>query len=144
MSNAAAYNELRILQQKISALADGTAARAVREAIVQEAYVQMWAGFREQRSPYGVPWQPKKKPNGYRTLLSARNRLPLGFRFRATPRGLIITNSQPHANAHQFGYPPRNLPARAMVPYSSRLGAIWQRAFDRAAKQAMTKYLRAA
>lgn len=144
MSNAQAYSQLRILQQKVRAMADGTAAREIGEAIEQEAQVQLAAGFREQRSPYGVPWRPKKKPNGYGTLLSARNYLSRIFRFRMTTRGLLISNAAVYANAHQYGYPPRNLPARAMVPYGSRLGTIWQRAFDQAANRAMAKYLRAA
>jgi phage gpG-like protein len=144
VSNAQAYSELRILQQKVRAMANGTASREIMQAIEQEAAVQLEAGFREQRSPYGVPWRPKKKPNGYGTLRSARNYLSRNFRFRATSRGLLIANSAVYANAHQYGYSPRNLPARPMVPYASRLGRIWEAAFDRAANRAMQKYLRVA
>jgi phage gpG-like protein len=48
-------------------------------------------------------------------ILVRSGRLKRGFRFEWGPRSYRVWNRTPYFNAHQYGYPPNNLPRRAML-----------------------------
>lgn len=62
----------------------------------------------------------KKEPKKPHPLLQDTHALRDGIRTDSlTHKSISIVNSVPYAAAHQFGYEPRNLPARPFLPFDS-------------------------
>jgi phage gpG-like protein len=72
-------------------------------------------------------WAPKKDG----TEATLRGSPPVLVRsirvISATSTTAIVGSDRPYAAAHQFGYPPRNLPARPYFPFAGRTLIEWAR-----------------
>ncbi len=66
-------------------------------------------------------WEPRKKePKKFHPLLQDSMDLRDGIRTDGlTDKSVNIVNKVPYAAAHQFGYDPRNLPARPFLPFDA-------------------------
>jgi phage gpG-like protein len=64
------------------------------------------------------PWAPKK--DGTPSNLILHGILSKSFHLEVSSTGAKVSNPMIYAAAHQFGYPPRNLPARPFFPVLDR------------------------
>lgn len=101
-------------------------------ALMQEAIEQIDAGFASSRDPYGQRWQPLKVRRGQ--PLRDTGRLQRSFSGSSDPNGFKVGTDVVYANVHQFGYRPKRIPARPMLP-DGTLGVIWTRALEAAAQR---------
>jgi phage gpG-like protein len=82
-----------------------------------------------------APWAPlsplyaARKARRYpgRPILVASGQMRAGFQWRATKQTLKIWNTRPYWKAHQYGYPPHNLPARVMLFLQNADKAVFTR-----------------
>jgi hypothetical protein len=85
------FGSLTAFGSRIGNLASPSFMRQVSKEIADEALFQVQKGFVEQRDPYGVPWAPKKFPDGRPVLRGTSGRLERSFvRLYAGPDAVII------------------------------------------------------
>lgn len=87
---------------------------------------QITQGFAAETDPYGKPWAPWAK--GYRGGLGILRRsgdMLASKRVWSTGDGVQAQMDFP-GDVHQAGYPPRNLPRRAIVPEPDDLPDAWE------------------
>lgn len=111
-------------------------ARAVSAAATEVAAARIDQGFAAGRSPEGAAWAPTKSG---KPPLQGTGRLRASARPRDTGRGLQVRTGLPYAGVHQYGS--RRTPARPYLP-GDRWPADWERAIERAAREAIEGMLR--
>lgn len=103
-------------------------------------------GFVTETDPYGVPWAPKKNPDGRKVLSGETGRLKTGWHAAALDGGgFTVAPSVDYAAPHQA--PKRGpggrlkRPRRRMVPSGDRgLPQRWRKAMAETATAAMVVY----
>jgi hypothetical protein len=78
-------------------------------------------GFTNEKDPFGNPWEPKKNPDGMKTLEGKTKDLRHSFKIKATTHeGFTIRNNVKYFPYHQRGAVRRGsnwkLPKRQMMP----------------------------
>jgi phage gpG-like protein len=115
-------------------------------------------GFKQERDPFGNPWQPlatrtirKKAKLGYRrpsAILQASGQMRKSFAFHATSRSVSIYNTRAafpdgtDASIHQFGGQGEfQIPSRPMVPFQDELPDEWFDAAQNNIRYAIGRYM---
>lgn len=96
------------------------------------------ACFSAHRSPEGLTWAPLKRPRvglGGPLLKSGDLRTEASTPIISTD-GFVMTAPTNKA-VHQWGYAPRNLPARPFYPSGFRLPPVWDAVMSDAAEKAL-------
>lgn len=99
-------------------------------------------GFDQQHDPYGLPWKPKRRPDGRKILHGPTGRLRNFKALYEGRRRFMVVPGADYGAAHQQ---PRGgkRPQRMMVPSSERgIPPRWSRQLSRAAVQAMREHFR--
>ena len=143
MSNADAFREFAKLQAQLAGLANGRVAREIRQEVAKETVQLIKTDFRAERTPYGSAWPERKKPYPWPMLRKSGKLFgaPLdGVRYSV--RGLAVVINLPYAKAQNYGYPPRNLPARQYLPDPAKpMPARWERAWKAASERVLSRWL---
>lgn len=115
-------------------------------------------GFKQERDPYGSPWQPlakrtirKKKALGYsrpERILFGTGELRRSWSYRATSRSVSLSSDRSFpdgtdASIHQFGGSTGKfkIPSRPMVPFEQDLPAEWWDAAINSIRYALGRYM---
>jgi phage gpG-like protein len=110
---------------------------AISESGAEELLNLVADGFRSETDPYGQGWQPKKKPDGRKTLSGKTSRLKKFAKKKVSKDGFTIGPTVDYAAPHQN--PKRGKrPRRMMVPNKSRgLPRAWSKALEEVATEAL-------
>lgn len=116
-------------------------------------------GFKNERDPYGNPWQPlarrtirKKEKLGARrpeAILQATGKMRRSFGFTANSRSLSFFNDRVFddghdASIHQFGglsVGGFEIPARPMLPFENDIPEEWWNAAINSIRYALGRYM---
>lgn len=115
-------------------------------------------GFKQERSPFGVPWQPlakrtirKKQRLGYpkpERILHGTGQMRASWAYHATSRSVSFSNNRSFpdgtdASIHQFGGMAGKfkIPARPMVPFDSDPPEEWSQAAINVIRYALGRYM---
>jgi hypothetical protein len=114
-------------------------------AMAEEIINLIKEGFVVERDPYGVPWKPKKKPDGRKVLSGETGRLKTGWHpVRLDKGGFTVAPSVDYAAPHQAprrGRSGLKRPRRRMVPSGDRgLPRRWRKAMQEVAVGSMAVY----
>lgn len=143
MSNADAFREFAKLRAQLAGIADGRVATEMRREIAKTTVDLVSADFRAERTPYGKPWPERKQPYPW-PMLRKSGRLfgALLDGIKYSVRGISVQLNLPYANAQNYGYQPRNLPARQYLPAPNKpLPAAWERAWNMACERVLGRWL---
>jgi phage gpG-like protein len=113
---------------------------AISESGAEELLNLVADGFRSETDPYGQGWQPKKRPDGRKTLSGKTSRLKKFAKKRVDKNGFTIGPTVDYAAPHQN--PKRGTrPRRMMVPSKSRgLPRAWSKTLEELATEAMRQH----
>ena len=141
MNNVSAYAELANIREKLGVMQSNRFRTQLYTRLADETIVLIRRGFTRATSPYGIHW----KPNKTRTAILLKTyRLYKSFRRRLLAKGFSITTNVKYANAQNYGYTPRNLPARQFMPEprnSPVLPPAWRKVWDQAAEEVVHPYI---
>lgn len=143
MSNAAAFSELAAIREKLGVMQSDRVRRLLSMRLADETIVLIRRGFTSGMSPYGIPWKPNKTKTA---ILLKTWKLYKSFRRTMTARGFSVVTNVKYANAHQYGYQPRNLPARPFMPEPRKKPVLppkWKKVWDQAAEEVLHPYITA-
>ena len=118
----------------------------VSDSLAEEAIGLIHDGFRDERDPYGHPWQKRKRETkttrGKKVLSGETGRLKTGWKARRVGvGGFLVSPSVDYAMPHQKPLNERR-PRRAMVP-DDEIGGLpgsWSARYDEAAQDALSDY----
>ena len=116
-------------------------------------------GFKNERNPYGEPWDPlavrtvrRKRKEGYKrpeAVLQASGAMRKSFAYYSTSKGLVLYNTRSafpdgtDASIHQTGGQGQfRIPQRAMVPFKADLPDDWAEAAYNAITYALGRYMK--
>ncbi len=102
-------------------------------------------GFRRRRDPYGAPWAPKKRPNGYPVLHGATGQLEAPWNIQGAGARWFVEPNVDYAAAHQAPARGRGgklkRPRRMMVPSGRRgMPRRWSSEIRKVSERIMKEY----
>lgn len=111
----------------------------VASALAEAGERLVYAGFSATRSPDGTSWAPLKRPREGvgGALLKSGDLQRRASQPVVNGDGFVMT-APPPKGVHQWGFAPRNLPARPFYP-GTRLPVAWEHVMEAAADAALPK-----